>query len=121
MILGPDWSIIERNSIISKAPSDMSIMIVYICSEICSLDKKDQTDLTYILNISYPGYKIDHQNDKIPLEKNSDKYPFYKEFFFLIVNLHYIKLIGELLNTKKKGDFLVYLINYQTKKVYSIV
>ena len=53
-----------------------------MCSETCSLDKKDQTDLTYILNISYSGYKIDHQSDEIPLEKNSDKYPFYKEFFF---------------------------------------
>ena len=60
MILGPDWSVIERNSIISRSPNDLSIMIVYVCSETCSLDKKDQTDLTYILNISYSGYKIDH-------------------------------------------------------------
>jgi len=45
-------------------------------------DEDDYTELSYVLNISYSGYKIDHQNDKIPLEKNSDKYPFYKEFYF---------------------------------------
>jgi len=28
MILGPDWSIIERNSILSRNPDDLSIMIV---------------------------------------------------------------------------------------------
>ena len=48
----------------------------------CSIEENDNTDLTYILNISYSGYKIDHQSNTIPLEKNSGKYPFYKELFF---------------------------------------
>ena len=90
----------------------MSLFIVYFCIGNCSLEENDKTDLTYVLNISYSGYKIDHQSDTIPLEKNSDKYPFYKELFFLLINLQFMILIGELLNIKKKEDFLVYLIIY---------
>ena len=86
MVIDSNFSIIERNSIISRTPSNMDMMIVYICFDTCSIEKKEETDLTYILNISYSGYKIDHQNEKIPLEKNSDKYNilFIKNFFFLI-------------------------------------
>ncbi len=47
----------------------MGITIAYFCIYDCSLDEDDNEDLAYILNISYSGYKIDHQNDKIPLEK----------------------------------------------------
>ncbi len=73
MVIDSNFSIVERNSIISKTPTSMDMMIVYICFDTCSIEKKGETDLTYILNIIYSGDKIDHQND-IPLEKNSDKF-----------------------------------------------
>ena len=82
LLFDTDGNYIERNSIISRAPSDMDITIVYFCIYNCSLDEEDNEDLPYLLNISYWGYKIDHRNDKIPLEKNSDKCPFYKEIYF---------------------------------------
>ena len=69
ILFDKDGNFIERNSIISRAPSDMGITIAYFCIYDCSLDEDDNEDLAYILNISYSGYKIDHQNDKIPLEK----------------------------------------------------
>ena len=58
------------------------MIILSACLFNCSLDENDDTDLAYILNISYSGYKIDHQNGNIPLESNNDKYTFYKEFYF---------------------------------------
>ena len=82
MIIDSNLTFIERNSIINRTPSEMSMFLVYACFSECSLDEKEKTDLTYVLNISYPGYKIDHQNEKVPLEKNSDKYTFYKELYF---------------------------------------
>ena len=69
ILFDKDGNFIERNSIISRALSDMGITIAYFCIYDCSLDEDDNEDLAYILNISYSGYKIDHQNDKIPLEK----------------------------------------------------
>ena len=81
-ILDENFSFIERNAAIRKTPSNMSFLIAYLCFGRCIIDEDDYTELTYLLNISYSGYKIDHQNDKIPLEKNSDKFPFYKEFYF---------------------------------------
>ena len=75
-------STIERNTIISRSPSDMNFNIIYSCIFNCSSDEDNNTDFAYILNISYSGYKIDHQNDNTPLEKNNDKYQFYKEIYF---------------------------------------
>ena len=82
LILDSNWSIVERNKIITRTPKDMSMIILSACLFNWSLDEKDDTDLAYILNISYSGYKIDHQNGNIPLESNNDKYTFYKEFYF---------------------------------------
>ena len=82
LLLDDNYSIIEKNSIISNTLSNMDITIAYICLFDCSREDENNKDLAYILNISYSGYKIDHQSDTIPLEKNSDKYPFYKELFF---------------------------------------
>ena len=88
-----------------------------MCSFDCNSIKNNSEDLFYIINISYSGYKIEHQNKHIPLEKNSDKYLFYLQLFFLLIKLHFMELIGGILNIKKKEDCLVYLIIFlKTKK-----
>ena len=95
-------------------------MIVYLCSETCSLDKKDQTDLTYILNISYPWYKIDHQNEKIPLERNSDKYPFYKEFFFSYSKSSLYQINWGIIKYKEERGLLGFFDNlFNEKKIFN--
>ena len=66
----------------------MSFTIVYLCIFNCSWEGNrdiNEANVLYDLTINYSGYKIDHQNDNIPLERNNDKYTFYKEFFFLLV------------------------------------
>ena len=48
MIIDSNFSFIEKNSIISRTPANMGMMIVYICLDTCSIEKKEQTELTYI-------------------------------------------------------------------------
>ena len=92
LILDRNWSIIERNKIITRTPKDMSMIILYACLLNCSFEENNDTDLAYILNISYSGYKIDHQNGYIPLERNNDKYTFYKEFYFTSRTASYFEI-----------------------------
>ena len=115
MVIDSNFSIIERNSIISRTPANMDMMIVYICFDTCSIEKKEETDLTYILNISYSGYKIDHQND-IPLEKNSDKFPFYKELFFTLSKSTFFQINWGVIKYKEERGLLGLFDNYINKK-----
>ena len=111
-LIDANGNFIERNSIISRAPSDMDITIVYFCSYNCSLDEDNNDDLVYILNISYSGYKIDHQNDKIPLEKNSDKYPFYKEIYFSLSKSRIYNINWGIITYKEERGLLGLFDNY---------
>ena len=72
LLLDSNFSVIQENSMITKNNEEMTIYIVYFCISNCS-DKND-IDIAYVNNISYIGYKIDHQNDKIPLETNNNNY-----------------------------------------------
>ena len=77
---------IERNKIISRTPSNFTILFGFKCFFDCTNefynDENNKTNLIYYLNITYSGYKIDHENKDTPLERNNDKYSFYKEFDF---------------------------------------
>ena len=115
MIIDSNFSFIEKNSIISRTPANMGMMIVYICLDTCSIEKKEQTELTYILNISYSGYKIDHQND-IPLEKNSDKFPFYKELFFTLSKSTFFQINWGIIKYKEERGLLGLFDNLFNKK-----
>ena len=116
MIIDNNHSVIKRNSIISRSPTNMDMMIVHICLDTCSLEKNEQTDLTYILNISYSGYKIDHQNYKIPLEKNSDKFPFYKELFFTLSKSTFFQINWGVIKYKEERGILGLFDNLFNKK-----
>ena len=76
-----DFNFISPNTVFSRNPSNLILQIGYLCSYENSI-KNDTEDLFYILTIGYSGYKIDHQNNNIPLEKNSNKYPFFIELYF---------------------------------------
>ena len=111
-LIDANGNFIERNSIISRAPSDMDLTVVYFCSYNCSLEEDDNEDLVYILNISYSGYKIDHQNDKIPLETNNDKYPFYKEIYFSLSKSRIYNINWGIITYKEERGLLGLFDNY---------
>ena len=95
---------IERNKTYSSTCSNMSFSVVYACFLDCDWDfNKDinDTNAGYVLNISYSGYKINHQ-DKIPLEKNNDKYTFYKEFFFSFNRSTFLNIYWEVIKYKEE-------------------
>ena len=122
LLLDDNYSIIEKNTIISNTLSNMDITIAYICLFDCSREDENNKDLAYILNISYSGYKIDHQNDKIPLEKNSDKYPFYKELSFSFSKSTFYDINWGIIKYKEERGLLGLFDNlFNKKNVFSSV
>ena len=80
-IIEEDFSIIETNKTFSRNPLNLTLILAYVCIIDCDLPKNESEGLFYLLNNSYSGYKIEHHNKNIPLEKNSDKYRFYETFY----------------------------------------
>ena len=116
IILDENGMIIERNSIISKTTSNFSFTIVKFCVFDCIFDEDNETDLFYVLNISYSGYKIDHENNEIPFEENSDKYIFYKEIFFSKNRTSVVTVNWEVIKYKEERGLLGLFDNFNHKK-----
>ena len=116
LILDENFTVLKRNTVISGTPAHLRFYIGYICISDCSIDENDYTDLAYLLNISYSGYKIDHQNDKIPLEKNSDKYPFYKEFYFSFAKSTFYDINWCIIKYREESGLLGLFDNLSNKK-----
>ena len=80
------------------------------------MKKNEQKDLTYVLNMTYPGYKINHPNNKIPLERNNDKYPFYKEFYFYFNKSTFYEVNWGLIKYREERGLLGLFDNILNKK-----
>ena len=78
LLLDSNFTVINENTMINKTSDEMIIYIVYFCLFNCSYEYN--IDFAYINNISYIGYKIDHQSDKKPLETNNDNFIINKKF-----------------------------------------
>ena len=98
LILDEDSTILTQNTVYSRNPTNFSFVLVHYSLFDCNFTSNINDGLFYILNISYSGYKIDHQNKNIPLERNSNEYPFYKVLYFSLskttvfnINWGYIK------------------------------
>ena len=87
-----DFNFLDTNSPISSTISNMSFFIMKFCFLECSDEIDNDTNIAYYVNISYSGYKIDHQNKNIPLETNNDKYTFYRQLYFQLskTTFHYV-------------------------------
>ena len=77
-----NFNILKNISLISSTPSNLNFFILHTFNSTEQIN--NDSNLAYVLNISYSGYKINHQDENIPLEKNNDKYIFYKELFFTL-------------------------------------
>ena len=115
-ILDENFSFIERNTVISGTPTQMIFFVVYICFGECLVDENDYTNLTYLLNISYSGYKIEHQSDTIPLEKNSAEYPFYKELYFSFNKSSFYNVHWGIIKYREERGILGLFDNLANKK-----
>ena len=121
-ILDNNFSIIDTNEVFSRSPSNLILTVAYLCSFDCNSIKNDSEDLFYVINISYSGYKIDHQNKHIPLEKNSDKYPFYLQLFFSFNKVTLYGIDWGYIKYKEERGLLGLFDNFsKNKKEYSSI
>ena len=82
-VIDNNFNTLETNIIISSTPSDFSFSIMALGGENDYNEISNETYFACCINLSYSGYKIDHQNSDTPLERNNDKYTFYQQFYFL--------------------------------------
>ena len=78
----------------------------------------DNQSIAYILNITYSGYKIDHNNKNTPLERNNDKYTFYKYLYFSSDKTSLIEINWNVIKYKEeRGIFGLFdnLLNIQNE------
>jgi hypothetical protein len=118
-LLSDNMNIIERNQTISSTSSNMSFGIVYLCLFNCSWEgNKDinETDIIYVLTINYSGYKIDHQDDDIPLERNNDKHIFSKKFYFSFNKFTLLNINWEVIKYKEERGLFGLFDNFLNKK-----
>ena len=118
-IMDDNWNVIERNQTFSSTSSNISLFIVYLCYFDCSWEgNKDINELNilYTLTMNYSGYKINHQDDDIPLERNDDKFLFSKDFFFSSNTTTFFKIKWEIIKYKEEKGLFGLFDNLLNKK-----
>ena len=111
--------IIDKNTIISKTTSNFTVVFAYGCLFNCSDEfnnKENETNAIYYLNISYSGYKIDHENKNTPLERNNDKYHFYHEFYFNLNQSTFYEVNWNIIKYKEERGLFALFDNLFDKK-----
>ena len=82
LLLG-NAGIIDRGKFFKTRANETFLELVYLCpDDNCTLDENDTDPLGYYLEMTYKGYKLDHQSETIPLDVNADRtfteeYPFF--------------------------------------------
>ena len=97
----------------------MSFGIVYLCLIDCFWEgNKDinEESIVYSLTMNYSGYKIDHQDDETPLERNNDKYIFSKEFLFSFNKTTILTINWEVIKYKEERGLFSLFDNLLNKK-----
>ena len=118
-IIDQNGNYIEKNKTISSTSSNMSFGIVYLCAFDCSWEGNNdinETNVVYTLTINYSGYKIDHQDEDIPLERNIDKYIFNQEFFFSFSTTTIFNINWEIIKYKEESGLFGLFDNLIGKK-----
>ena len=116
ILLDSSLEIIERNKFYSKNPKDIAITVLYTCLFNCSQEGEQDKGISYILNFTYRGYKIDHDNEKIPLETTNENYIFYKEFYFSLNKTSFFEVDWEIIKYREEKGLLGLFDNWFNKK-----
>ena len=119
LLLDSNFSVIEENTMITKTNDEMIIYIAYFCISNCSYE--NDIDIAYLNNISYNGYKLDHQSDKIPLETNNN-YISQKSLYFSFKQSTLFQINFELIRYKEELGLLGLFERWlNLKKEYSCI
>ena len=82
---------INRGEFFQTRANVTNLLLGYVCEDDnCTLDEKDIDGIGYSLELTYKGYKLDHQSGNKPLDVNADKYfteryPFF--FNYTLLNI----------------------------------
>ena len=79
-------------------------------------NEENETNAIYYINISYSWYKIDHENKNTPLERNNDKYSFYKEFYFNFNQSTFYEVNWNIIKYKEERGLFALFDNLFDKK-----
>ena len=109
------FNIIENNTFYSKNPDDIKIYIYSYCLYNCSL-VSDEEDISYVVKFTYQGYKIEHQNKKIPLDVKNGNYTFFKELYFSLNKSTIFEVDWEIIKYKEEKGLLGLFGDWINKK-----
>ena len=84
ILIDSNFNEIGRDETVSLTSNNRLLYAIYTCSGNCTHDDT-KDDMLYLMDINYPGYKIDHQNDKIPLETNMNDAKFKTTLFLITI------------------------------------
>ena len=76
----------------------------------------NETYFAYCINLSYSGYKIDHQNSDTPLGRNNDKYTFYQQFYFSLDSSSVLQVHWNVIKYKEEKGLFGLFDNFLNKK-----
>ena len=105
LFLDFDLNVLRRNTYINSKIKNTTYFIAYFCFGNCSSDSSDD-ELVYSIEINYTGYKIDHQNENIPLETNNLNHTFTKELFFSLDKTDIFRINFEIIKYKEEKGLL---------------
>ena len=114
ILMDSDFNILERNKSIIPISNDLTLFLTYICIGNCSLENfKD--DLFYSIQIKYPGYKIEHQNEKTPLIANSSNITFDRLLTFSFNKFNIYNINFEMIKYREEKGLLGLFDNWMNK------
>jgi len=109
-----DYNIIPMDMYNLSKIKDIIYYIMYICIGNCTLE--DDKENLYSIELNYAGYKIDHRNEKMPLETNNINYTFSKRLFFTIDKTDIFEFNMEIIRYKEEKGLLGLFENWIDKK-----
>ena len=114
LLMDSDLKQLDRNQTLSLKTNGMIFYIVYACFSDCKPEETND-DMFYIMDINYPGYKIDHQNKTTPLEKN-DNNTFTEVLYFNYDKMSIFEINFDFLKYKEEKGLLGLFDNWMNKK-----
>ena len=115
VLMDSDFNQLERNQTFSLNTDEMIFYIVYVCFGDCT-PVETNDDLSYSIQINYPGYKIDHQNETTPLEMNNNNITFTEVLFFNYDKMSMFEIDFEILKYKEEKGLLGLFEKWMNKK-----
>ena len=115
ILIDSKFNEIGREETVNLTSNNKLLYVIYTCSGNCTPDDT-KDDMLYLMDINYPGYKIDHQNDKIPLETNMNDAKFKTTLFFNYNIMNVFEINFEILKYKEEKGLLGLFDNWMNKK-----